>query len=275
MSSLPPATYDSASVQNLAIAELKETWRYRDLLRLLVTSSIKTRYKRSTLGVFWTLLNPLLNTLVLTLAFSQLFRFAIENFPVYLLCGFIYWNFFTFVTKEGMSKLVWGSNLLKRIYIPRTIFALSVLGNGLINLLLSVIPLLVIMLILQHPFRWSLLFLPYSLLVVALFTLGVTLFMSTLAVFFADVVEIYNVLLSALYFTIPLIYPLDILPERFQALVRLNPLYMMLEMIRMPIYFGTVPPFALVASATGVAVGMLLLGWVVFTKRVNELAYRI
>jgi ABC-2 type transport system permease protein len=150
-------TYDSASIRSPAAHELRELWRYRDLLRLLVSNSIKTRYKRSALGILWTLLNPLLTMLVLTVAFSQLFRFQVENYTIYLLVGLIFWNFFSQTTTQSMNTLVWGSPLIKRVYLPRTIFAFSVLGNGLTNYLLALTPLALAMWITHHPFHLSLL----------------------------------------------------------------------------------------------------------------------
>jgi len=214
--------YDSANVPSPAINELGELWRYRDLLRMLVSNSIKTRYKRSALGVVWTLLNPLLNTLVLTIAFSQLLRFNVKNYAIYLLVGLLVWNFFSQTTTHAMNTLVWGSSLIKRIYVPRTIFA----------------PLGLIMLVMRHPFSWTLLLLPLALLFLAMFTLGVTLLISTLAVFFVDVIDMYGILLSAWFYLTPIIYPIEIVPEKFALLLRLNPMYYMVSLFRRLIFDG-------------------------------------
>src|SRR6266849_6535181 len=120
--------YDSAAPRLSPLAELAELIRCRDLLRMMVANIIKTRYKRSALGVVWTLLNPLLNMAVLTLAFSTLFRFSLPHYPVYVLSGLIFWNFFTQTTLYAMNTLVWGGGLLKRVYIPRTIFSVAAVG---------------------------------------------------------------------------------------------------------------------------------------------------
>jgi ABC-type polysaccharide/polyol phosphate export permease len=267
--------YDSARVGTPALYELGELWRYRDLLRLLVINSIKTRYKRSALGVVWTLLNPLLNTLVLTIAFSALLRFEVANYTVYLLVGLLVWNFFSQTTTHAMNTLVWGGGLLKRIYVPRTIFAVSVLGNGLVNFGLSLIPLTLIMLVMRHTFSWSLLLLPLALLLLAMFTLGVTLLISTVAVFFVDVVDMYGVILSAWFYLTPVIYPVDIVPEQFAIFVRLNPMYYVVDLFRQIIFVGVVPsPEAWLISAS-LGVSALLVGWLVFTQKSDEFAYRI
>src|SRR5260221_2671662 len=145
---LPLVEYDSAARGWSPLTELVELVRYRDLVLMMVANMVKTRYKRSALGVVWTLLNPLLNMAVLTVAFSALFSSSLVHYPVYVLTGLVFWNFFSQTTLFAMNALVWGGGLLKRVYIPRTIFAVSAVGNGLVNLGLSLIPLVLIMLVL-------------------------------------------------------------------------------------------------------------------------------
>ena len=123
--SVPPPVYDSANRPHPFWEELREIWRYRNLATQFVGRDIKTRYKRSFLGMAWTMLNPLLMMIVLTLVFSHLFRFELPRYPVYLLSALVLWNFFAQSTTAAMSQLVWGGALLTRIYMPRTIFAIS------------------------------------------------------------------------------------------------------------------------------------------------------
>ncbi|HIE57380.1 MAG TPA: ABC transporter permease [Anaerolineales bacterium] len=267
--------YDTDAVQTPAIQELRELWQYRDLLQLLVANSIKTRYKRSALGVLWTLLNPLLTTIVLTIAFSQLFRFKMENYPVYLLSGLIAWNFFSQTLTQIMNTVIWGSNLVKRIYVPRTIFAISVVGNGLVNLTLALVPLFVIMAFMGQPWSWTLLLLPLATVVLAMFTTGLSLLLATFAVYFVDLVEMIKILLMAWFYLTPIIYPLEAVPPHYAWLIRLNPMSYMIEIFRGLIYNGTLPNLTHALMAVMVAVLTLLLGWIVFTRKANEFAYRI
>ncbi len=111
-------TYDSAVRRSPFLREIVELVRFRDLLGLLIGRTNKTRYRRSALGVTWTLLNPLLNMAVLTFAFSHLFRFDLPRYPVYVLTGLIAWNFFSQTTTHAMNTLIWGGSLLARIYLP-------------------------------------------------------------------------------------------------------------------------------------------------------------
>ena len=267
--------YDSTSSRAPAIAELFELWRYRDLLRLLVINSIKTRYRRSLLGVVWTLLNPLMMTLVLTIAFTTIMRFDVKTYPVYLLSGLISWNFFSQTTLQTNNTLVWGSGLLKRVYIPRTIFAVSVLGNGLMNFTLALFPLTIVMLIFGHPLKVTLLLLPIPLLFTAMFTLGVALMVSTLSVFYTDVVDIYNIFLSIWFYLTPVFYPISILPPRVAAILKWNPMSQLLELFRALIYYGEFPSLSSIAITGAFSVLFLTIGWLVFTKRMDDLAYRI
>jgi ABC-2 type transport system permease protein len=270
-----PPVYDSAQQRLPVVAELQELWRYRDLLRQLVVRNIKTRYKRSVLGILWTLLNPLLMMTVLTLVFSHVFRFQAVNYPVYALSGLVLWNFFAQTTTGAMSELLWGGSLLHRIYLPRAIFAASALGTGLVNLLLSLIPLLLLMIVTGVPLRATILFLPVPLVLTALFALGVALFLSTLAVYFSDVVEMYQIVLTAWMYLTPIIYPKEVVPPSYQWFLNLNPFYHLLEAFRAPLHGGVLAGWKTLSAAALAAVVTLVLGWTVFTRKADEFAYRI
>jgi ABC-type polysaccharide/polyol phosphate export permease len=256
-----PYAYHSAHLGPLAIRELLELFRYRDLLGLLIVKNITTRYKRSALGVVWTLLNPVLNTLVLTVAFSALFQSTIAHYPVYVLAGLLVWNFFTQPTLNAMNTLVWGSSLIKRVYIPRTIFAVSAVGTGLVNFGLALIPLAGVMLVVGHPFYPTWWFVPIAI--------------GLVAVFFVDVVDIYQVVIQAGFFLTPIMYPSSIMPPQFAWLVPINPIYNLVQLFRAPIYDGSLPSLQTFLVASLWALGVLLIGWLFFTWRADEFAYRI
>jgi ABC-2 type transport system permease protein len=267
--------YDSATRRSPMLGELLDLLPYRDLLSLLVINILKTRYRRSTLGLLWTLLNPLLNMAVLTVAFSRLFAGALPDYPVYLLAGLICWNFFTQATLSAMHTVVWGGSLMKRIYLPRTVFPIASVGSGLINLGLAMIPLIGIILVVRHPLYSTWYFVPFAVLLLAAFSLGVALLMSTLAVFFVDVVDTYQVLIQAMFFLTPVMYPIRILPVQYAWCMNLNPLYHLIEMFRVPIYAGVLPDGNAIMAATASAVVSLLVGWAAFARKADEFAYRI
>ncbi len=274
MASNTKPVYDSASHRVPAVSELKELRKYRYLLRQLIRRDILTRYKRSVLGVAWTMLNPLGTMLILSLVFSNLFN-AEGSYPVYILSGLLAWNFFSQGTNATMSGLMWGSGLMKQIYVPRTIFGVSAIGTALVNQLLSLIPLFIVILTTRSPLYLTLFFLPVAMILLAFFTLGVGLILSTLSTYFPDVSEMYQILLTAWLYLTPIIYPETIIPENLIGVYRLNPMYHMVKMFRLSIYEGRLPLLTEILPALGWAVGMLVLGWLFFTSKSDEYAYRI
>jgi ABC-type polysaccharide/polyol phosphate export permease len=267
--------YDSASLAPPLVEEMRALVRYRDLVVQFIARAIKTRYKRSVLGVVWTMLNPLLTMVVLTIVFSFAFRFEIEHYAVYVLCGLTIWNFFSSSSRLAMGDMIFSGYLFNRIFMPKSIFAVSSVGTGLINLLLSLIPLFLISIILGVKITSALLTVPFSIVIVAAFTLGVGLILSTAAVYFADVVPVYDVLLTIWMYATPIIYPVEILPPQFALILKLNPMFYMVEIFRQPIYQGVVPPLEIWGIAIAIATITLLIGSWLFTSRSNEYAYRI
>jgi ABC-type polysaccharide/polyol phosphate export permease len=267
--------YDSARRPPPALDELTQIFKYRDLVRQLVRRDIVTRYKRSALGVAWTMLNPLGMMIVLSLAFSQVFG-AVHSFPAYLLSGLIAWNFFSQTTVYAMRQLLWGGALIQRIYIPKTIFAVSAIGTGLVNILLSLIPWIGVMLATGLAPQPVILFLPIPILCLAAFTLGVGLFLSAIAVYFPDVAEMYEIVLTAWMYLTPIIYPEQVIPEAYRAwLFGLNPMYHLIRLFRLPLYDGVLPGSEAILPAVVSAAFVLALGWIFFARKADDFAYRI
>lgn len=275
LSEAAPPVYDSSQRGAPLWDAVRDLWRYRDLLRQLIARNIKTRYKRSVLGILWTLLNPLLMMIVLTLVFSHVFRFHAVNYPVYALCGLVLWNFFAQTTTGAMSELLWGGSLMNRIYLPRAIFAATALGTGLVNLVLSLIPLLLLMIVTGAPIRAAILFLPVPILLTTLFALGLALFLSTLSVYFSDVVEMYQIVLTAWMYLTPIIYPKEALPTKYHWLLNFNPFYHLLEVFRAPLHVGVLAGPKTLGMAALVAVASFLIGWWFFAGKADEFAYRV
>jgi ABC-type polysaccharide/polyol phosphate export permease len=269
--------YDSKRRGSVVFEELGELFSYRYLIIQLVRRDILTRYKRSFLGVAWTMLNPLGMMLVWTIAFSQFFKSAdLPSYPSFVLNGLLAWTFFSQTTTASMVNLVWGGGLLNRIYIPRTSFAIAAMGTGLVNIGLSMVPLMIVMLATGLPFHWSILFTPVSVLILAAFALGVGLLISTWAVYFPDIAEMYQIVLTAWMFLTPVMYPETILPEAYRSYITmLNPMYHMVRLFRIPIYYGRLPTLFEFLVPLGIALVVLAIGWTVFTKKSDEFAYRI
>ncbi|MBL7163401.1 MAG: ABC transporter permease [Anaerolineales bacterium] len=267
--------YDSSSEVHPFVEEFQALMAYRGLVVQFVARAIKTRYKRSILGVVWTMLNPLLTMIVLTVVFSQLFRIQIENFPVYVLSGQLVWTFFSTTTSSAMGEMIWSGELIKRIYVPKSVFAVAAIGTGLINFLFSLLPLLIIALVLgvsisPAMFTWLL-----TIPLLSIFSLGLGLLLSTATVYFADMQPVYNVLLTIWLYLTPVIYPIEIVPQQWHWLFRINPVYYFVEAFREPLLNGKVPGWEIWLPATGFALAIFLIGGLVFTARSSEYAYRI
>lgn len=267
--------YDAAKHPFRPFDEFRQVFRYRFLIGQLLRRDVVTRYKRSVLGIAWTMLNPLGTMIVLTIAFSQVFK-STEGYPAYVLSGLLAWNFFSQASNASMVNLIWGEGLLKRIFLPRTSFALSAIGTGLVNTLLSIIPMLIVMLIFQLPITLSVLFLPVPLIVISMFTLGVGLLVSTFAVYFPDVAEMYQIVLTAWMYLTPIIYPEEILPDNVSFLITtFNPMYSIVKLFRIPLYFGRLPTFSEWVTPTIIAVSTLVVGWFVFVYRSSEFSQKL
>lgn len=275
ISTTPPVYYDSSQRPHPVLEELQAIAAYRELIYQFVSRSIKTRYKRSILGVVWTMLNPLFTMLILTMVFSAIFRFQLERYNIYVLAGLVAWGFFSTSTSAAMSEMMWSGNLLNRIYVPKSVFAVSAVGTGLVNLVLSLVPLLGIALVEGVPITWSLLTLPIAVLLLAIFSLGIGLMVSTAAVYFADMLPVYEVLLTIWMYATPIIYPLDIIPPETRWAFKLNPLFYLVEAFRMPIFEGKMAGLNIWIPGTIISFACLLIGGYIFTSRSNEYAYRI
>ena len=272
MSNPAKPIYDSAAHAIPALSELRELRHYRFLLFQLIRRDLVARYKRSVLGLPGRAQPAGHDGYYDPRIFQPLIR---ESYPVYILSGLIVWNFFSQGTNAAMVGLIWGGSLMQRIYLPRTIFGVSAIGTALVNLVIGLVPLTLVMLITGMPIPLTMLFLPVSFLLLTAFTLGFGLMLSALAIYFPDVAEMYQILLTAWMYLTPIIYPEEIIPERFLSLYRINPMYWMLKMFRLPIYAGRLPTFAEILPALAWSVSFLIFGWLFFTSKSDEYAYRV
>lgn len=247
--------------------------RYRDLVTYLVVRELTVRYKRSAIGFLWTMLQPLLNMMVLFAVFSAVFRFDIRNYPVYALSGIVFWNFFSQSIISSMTSLGTNAGLIQKVPVPKAVFPLATVIAGVVNLLLALLPVFVVMVFTRHPFTPALAFLPVSILIGGLFTLGAGLLLAPLAVFFSDIVEIVRVLLTLFFYLTPCFYPLSMIPGRFASIVRYNPIRSVLEVFRDPIYLHKIPPLTHLSLALTITVIALLFGIVVFRRTSARIDY--
>ncbi len=265
--------YDSANRGHPALEELKILFKYRDLILQLVRRDLVSRYKRSVLGIAWTMLNPLGTMIVMTVVFSRVFG-RVESYPVYVLTGLIIWNFFSQTTRHCMDSTLWGSSMFGKIFLPRTAFIVSSISTGVVNLFISLIPLFIIMMVTKFPLHISAVILLVPVIFTVAFSLGMGLLLSAYSVFFPDIAEMYSILLTAWMYLTPVIVPEATLAEIFNGwLLKLNPMYYMVKIFRLAMYDGQFPTLSMSLIAAGISFGMLFLGWFVFTKKADRFAY--
>jgi len=234
--------------------------RFRHLMLLMVKRDFTTRYRRSVLGILWSLLNPLLTMLVLTLVFSTLFRFDIPNFPAYLLSGQLIFSFFSESTTSAMGSIIGSAGMIKKVYVPKYIFPISRVLSSMVNLFFSFIAFLFVVFVTRAPLHWTIILVPIPILYTLIFSFGVALLLSSLTVFFRDLNYIYGITITLLTFLTPLFYPVSILPERVFYLIHLNPMFHYVTYFRDLALYGVLPGLWENIICIGFASGALCFG---------------
>lgn len=240
---------------------LLEFWKYRDLLRLLVDKNVKLKYRRSFLGYIWSILNPLLIMVVMSVVFSTMFKRNIDNFPVYLFCGQLLFNFMKTSTNQAISSITGNAALLKKCYVPKYVFTLSKITSGLVDLLFSMGALVIVMIVTGAHVTWHALLFPFVLLQLYVFCIGLGLFLAQANVFFKDTTFIYSAVTTAWTYLTPIFYPLEALPDKLVWCIKhFNPMYFYIGQFRDLIYYGRMPGHLIILAGIGAALAALLLG---------------
>ena len=254
-------------LHNKLLQYIREFWQYKDLLKLLVERDIKLKYRRSFLGYLWSILNPLMIMIVMTIVFSTMFNGNIENFPVYLFCGQLLFSFMNSSTSQAIFSITGNSALLKKTYVPKYIFTISKITSGTVDLLLSLGALLIVMLVTGTRFAWCALLFPFIILQLYVFCIGLGLFLSQVNVFFRDIQYIYNAVMTAWMYLTPIFYPLEMLPEWLVWCIKhLNPMYFYVGQFRDLIHAGRMPGVTIITAGVVAALVMLILGIWSFSK---------
>lgn len=242
-------------------------FKYKSLLMNLVSRDIKVRYRRSVLGMLWTVLNPLLMMVVITVVFSTLFKQNIENFPIYYLAGTLIFSFNSETTSNAMYSIIGNSSLMKKVYIPKYLFPFSKTVSGLVNIGFSLIAMFVVMFVLDVKFRPTLLLLPIPIFYTFLFSSGLGLLLAAVTVFFRDVSHFYGVFVMAWTYFTPIFYPETILSAAAMKVMKFNPMYHYVNYMRELVLYGNFPEMKenLICFLFGII--MFLLGLFVFYRK--------
>ncbi len=254
---------------------ITDTLRYRQLIWALALKELKIRYKRSVLGFLWALLNPLLLMVVLSVVFSTIMAANIPHFAIFLLSVLLPWTFFSQSLSYAAESIVGNGDLIKKVRVAKLVFPVAAVVSNMINFLLSMIPLVLIVIAMHHPFYWTWLYLPIPLAALTIFTLGATFFFAAANVYYRDVAHILQVLLNILFYVTPIIYSIDFIPAPDRWMLKLNPLQYLLNGFRLSVYYGQLPRATSILACFVCAFGMLAFGFWIFRKHQDEFVFYV
>lgn len=268
----------SAATKSGKLISGKDAWyppakRDRFIIQQLVSKDFKLRYRRSVLGVAWSVLNPLLMMIVMSAVFSTFMRYADDSigcYPLYLILGNTAFQLMSDATSQGLTSIIGAASLLKKVKINRYVFPVQKVLSAAVNYVFSLIAIFIVMLFFQIPLTPLALLLPVALVLLVLFSIGLSLLLSALAVFFRDVIHLWSVVLTAWTYATPLFYPASILPHWMQVFESFNPIYLYVTFIRDILLWQTLPTLSLVIRCVVWALASLALGYVVFHRHEHK-----
>jgi ABC-type polysaccharide/polyol phosphate export permease len=253
----------------------RDTYRYRELIWALALKELKIRYKRSVLGFLWALLNPMLLMLVLTVVFSKIMVVSLPHYGIFVLSALIPWTFFAQSLSYAAESIVGHGDLIKKVRVAKLVFPVAAVVSNMINLLLSLIPLALIVIVMRHPFHWQWIYLPVPLLALLLLTLGATFFFATANVYYRDVSHILQIVLQIWFYASPIIYRLDFFPPKYQFIFKLNPIVYVLHGFRLSVYDGMLPEWPSVVASFACAFVALFVGFHIFRRYQDEFVFYV
>jgi len=270
--------YDSQKKTNLITYIFKmyqELKIYRYAYFNFVSGMLSSRYRRSTLGFFWALLNPLFNLTVLAFIFSLVFKQDLRTFGVYVFSALSPWMFISTCLSLSPNAFIQNESYLKKVYIPKIIFPLTLISVEVINFFFSLIAIYIIFILVGSKISWVTLLLPFPIIITFVFMLGLGMFLSVAQVYFRDIGQIISVSIGALMYTVPIIYPMTTIPVQLRPILYFNPLFQVINLFRALIYDVRVPEWYEWLIPSVIALLSFLLGCYVLMKNENDLVFRL
>lgn len=252
-----------------------ELQKFASVLQQLVRQQLILRYRRTALGYLWTLINPLLMMSVTAIVFATLFKVELKTFAIFLFAGMIPWNFFNSAVVQSSSAFISNESLIRKIYLPKLLFPLSVTLGILIDSFLSFIALFLIIILLGGALSWSLIFVPIAFTLLFFFTFGLALIVSITTVFFRDLQYIMTVAMQALFFLTPVIYNKRMLAGKISWLVSMNPVAYFIELFRAPLVEAVFPSLSVIINAIVFALLSMALGVAIFIRYEKKIVFRL
>lgn len=249
--------------------------QYWFVIRELTSREIKRKYARSKLGIIWSVLNPLLFMVVISLIFSKMFSRSIENFPIYYLCGYILWNFFTTATNTAMTSLVDNKTMLIKVKLPMEIFVLSRVYTAFVNFLYSLIAFVLMLIVFRITPHITLIFFPVIVFFEILFALGISNILAVAYVFFGDIKHLYSVILTLWMYMSALFYPVSSLPDILADVVGYNPIFVYINALRNIVMYAQWPDWMEIVKMAAYGIVFYIIGYIVFRANKNRIMQKI
>jgi len=272
------AVFDSAEdrgLYNFLLRNGRELIKYRHVLYNLVNTNLRARYRRSVIGFFWSLLNPLFTMIILAVVFSTIYKLPFADFGIYIFSGLLPWSLISNGILNGSISLVSAEGYLKKVYVPKIIFPIATVGVEAVNFLFSLVSLSVLALFLGARVSWGLLFLPVALLCTVLFVLGIILIVSIVNVYFRDLFHILQIVFTGLFYLVPIVYKKELFTGDLSIILQLNPFVYFIELFHQIIYEAKIPDASLWLTCGVLMLVSLVVGLLVFRSKERELIYRL
>ena len=244
----------------------KNLYNYRELLKSNIKKEIRGKYKGSFLGVLWSFINPLLQVAVYAIVFPYIMRIKQDHYLQYLIIGIIPWTFFTTVINQGMITVRMNAGIIKKVYFPREILPISVALSGLVNFFISCIIIILFCIFGGLGISWHIVLLPVAAIIQFFFTLGLVFAFSAINIYIKDVEYIVQFIINMLFYGTPILYSVELFPEKLRWLLYANPLTEMIEFYRDIFMYHQLPGMKSILYLVGITLIILFVGLAIFRK---------
>ena len=244
----------------------KGLYEYRELLKTSIKKDIRGKYKSSILGVIWSFLNPLLQLAVYAIVFPLIMKSNIPNYTVFVCCGLIPWTFFSTAISRTSFVMIENANIIKKVYFPREILPISIVTSEMVNFIISTVIILAFVMAYGIGFSWYIVFYPVILIIQYILLIGISLLVSSITVYIRDLQHFIGILLQLLFYATPIVYGLDIIPQSFRWILKINPMSYIIDGYRSIKKKKKMPDFVGLGIVLAISVILCIIGYLVFNK---------
>ena len=268
-------TSDNQGIKNFLLRNIHDLFTYRFVLYNLISTNLRARYRRSTIGFLWTLINPLFTMTILAVVFSTIYKLPFADFGVYIFSGLLPWNLILNSILNGSMSLIAAEGYLKKVFVPKLIFPIATVGVEAANFLFSLTSLFLLALFLGARASWGLLFLPLALILTLLFILGIILIAAIITVYFRDLFHILQIVFVGLFYLVPIIYKKEFFGSDLLIVLQLNPFFYFIQLFQQIIYEARIPDASLWLTCSILMIVSLTIGLLVFKLKEKDVIYRL